>query len=1034
MRNSSPTSRVVRRILISVCFALFACESDPPNPEANCSNGQIDPGETDLDCGGSCERKCRAGEGCASGDDCQTGFCRVGSNSVGVCEPFVTCDDALRNGAETDIDCGGSACPKCQDGFFCQGAEDCQSGLCVTGPSGAATCEPAASCDDDTVNGNETDTDCGGTSCPRCLEGALCALPSDCESGGCEASPSGERRCVVPDTCGDGVQSGAETDRDCGGSRCPPCREGARCATNSDCTSGVCRADGAGVWMCQKPGCDDGVRNMAETGTDCGGPSCEPCPLDQGCRTNDDCWGRDCRIDGEGNATCAAPASCFDRESNGLETGVDCGGPACPPCGPMGFCRSAADCTTRLCALGYYGGQCVSMPDCGNGVFEWGETSMDCGGFCGPCDNGEGCRRGSDCVSGVCLGSYHLTCFDPIDTCMNGLQDGEERGVDCGGQCAGCSDGSQCFNHSDCASGHCTAAQLCGQLPSCTDGARSETLGETDIDCGGYYCERCESRRECRIDTDCLSGECTRLEFESAATCKRPARCDDGQKNGAETDVDCGGPDCAPCGAGKGCLAAADCITPFCVPGPAPTRALVCTTTTCDDGLQDRDEEGVDCGGAFCGRCPGQACGVSSDCAAVPGAQARCEVGFCSLVCRAGFDDCDADPTTGCEAHLATDKAHCGECGQGCEVACVDGGCVDVVEVAGSRSNTCALLADGNVRCFGGNDSWQSGQLIQTTILPALAIAVPPSASALARGNLGAHHCLLDTDGGVWCWGENHDGQLGDGSFESNPTPQRVLQNGGGSNHLEDVATVARGWHHTCAVRRNGTMACWGRGWTGALGNGSTATETQATDVPGITDAVRVAANASGTCITHAFGRVSCWGSLPGPGYASSPTPVYINGFSARAIDVALTPSTACALLDTGRIECWGDNLYGELGADLAANVNTTTPQAVAAISDALALAATGYAYLALTSDGRVHVWGRVDFKLAGVDGPIEQRVPIAVAGIAGATRIFPGGLHACALIGATGPTTCWGYNQNSQVGLPGLGFLDSRAPTPVLW
>jgi hypothetical protein len=80
-------------------------------------------------------------------------------------------------------------------------------------------------------------------------------------------------------------------------------------------------------------------------------------------------------------------------------------------------------------------------------------------------------------------------------------------------------------------------------------------------------------------------------------------------ENGQETDVDCGGPNCNPCGNGKGCSSPSDCVSGVCKGGS-------CSIPKCDDGVENGGESDVDCGGATnCMRCPdGDKCGDSSDC------------------------------------------------------------------------------------------------------------------------------------------------------------------------------------------------------------------------------------------------------------------------------------------------------------------------------------------------------------------------------------------------------------------------------------
>jgi hypothetical protein len=91
----------------------------------------------------------------------------------------------------------------------------------------------APRCDDKVGNGAESDVDCGGT-CTACSPGARCKTGSDCTSRSCAGNT-----CRAAD-CTDGIKNGAETGTDCGGGACPKCGVGGPCSAASDCTTGVC--------------------------------------------------------------------------------------------------------------------------------------------------------------------------------------------------------------------------------------------------------------------------------------------------------------------------------------------------------------------------------------------------------------------------------------------------------------------------------------------------------------------------------------------------------------------------------------------------------------------------------------------------------------------------------------------------------------------------------------------------------------------------------------------------------------------------
>ncbi|HEV7732449.1 MAG TPA: hypothetical protein VGR62_09830 [Candidatus Binatia bacterium] len=180
------------------------------------------------------------------------------------------------------------------------------------------------------------------------------------------------------------------------------------------------------------------------------------------------------------------------------------------------------------------------------------------------------CTSGTQCPSGVCIASV---CQVP--TCFDGVENGSETGLDCGGgSCPGCAVGQGCFLGTDCALGGCSGgicqptctigaecpSGVCTggycRVPNCADGVQNGA--ETALDCGGPApnCVRCANGLTCGGPSDCASGICT------AGVCQPPS-CTDGARNGTETDVDCGG-GCPGCGLGKLCDAGVDCASAVC--------------------------------------------------------------------------------------------------------------------------------------------------------------------------------------------------------------------------------------------------------------------------------------------------------------------------------------------------------------------------------------------------------------------------------------------------------------------------------------
>ena len=181
------------------------------------------------------------------------------SSDPEVTMPAPTCSDGIKNGAETDLDCGGGTCGKCVDKKACVAASDCSSGAC-TGKVCAAP-----SCSDTTKNGAETDVDCGGGSCGQCADSRACTTATDCMSAVCSG-----KICAAP-TCTDTAKNGTETDLDCGGT-CGPCGLGLSCAMGTDCGTNLCKqgscqyATSCKDLLAGNPGSPDGMYTIDPDG------------------------------------------------------------------------------------------------------------------------------------------------------------------------------------------------------------------------------------------------------------------------------------------------------------------------------------------------------------------------------------------------------------------------------------------------------------------------------------------------------------------------------------------------------------------------------------------------------------------------------------------------------------------------------------------------------------------------------------------------------------------------------------------------
>lgn len=337
----------------------------------------------------------------------------------------------------------------------------------------------------------------------------------------------------------------------------------------------------------------------------------------------------------------------------------------------------------------------------------------------------------------------------------------------------------------------------------------------------------------------------------------------------------------------------------------------------------------------------------------------------------------------------------------------------------------CALRAEGTVACWGGNDWGNLGD--GTTIERDAPTTVPGLANVVAITTGSGHACALKADGSVACWGRNDfAGELGDGTTTNSSTPVAV-------SGLTDAVAIAAGNVHTCALKSNGTVACWGSNGGGSLGDGTTTDRHTPVAVAGLANVVAITAGLGDTCALRDDGTAACWGDngsgQGGNGSQFSPvkTPVAVSGLT-HAVAIVAGYDHVCALKDDGRVVCWGNNALRQLG-DGSANNYSTTPTGVVGLTDAAAISAGLYFSCALKADGTAVCWGNNSSGQLG-DGSTASlsTTPVAVSGLTGAVAIASGGNHSCALR-TDGSMVCWGSGGRGELG---NGDNTANATSPV--
>lgn len=247
------------------------------------------------------------------------------------------------------------------------------------------------------------------------------------------------------------------------------------------------------------------------------------------------------------------------------------------------------------------------------------------------------------------------------------------------------------------------------------------------------------------------------------------------------------------------------------------------------------------------------------------------------------------------------------------------GGISNAVQVSAGEGHNCAVLANGSVQCWGYNDTGALGNggvaasnRLSTTPVPVNGISTATAVSAGDR-----HSCAVLSTGSIQCWGDNFDGQLGNGKqnnlVRGSTSPITVIG-------INNATAVAAGGHHTCALIGGGSVQCWGSNFTGALGDGHalwTGSSYDPIPVTGISNATAVTTGVRHSCALLGNGAIQCWGTNDDGELANSDrystSPVTIAGTN-NATSVIAGKNINCAVISNGEMQCWGNNEAGQLG------------------------------------------------------------------------------------------------------------------------
>jgi hypothetical protein len=290
---------------------------------------------------------------------------------------------------------------------------------------------------------------------------------------------------------------------------------------------------------------------------------------------------------------------------------------------------------------------------------------------------------------------------------------------------------------------------------------------------------------------------------------------------------------------------------------------------------------------------------------------------------------------------------------------------VELADMDGESQHMCVLKTNGDVYCWGANQHGQiAGSASPQVDVPLKQPGLPLPATELAVGDRST--CALLNNGAVWCWGGNQSGELGDGTTTDRPMPTEVTAMGTG------VTDISIGFWHACALK-GGAVFCWGYNEYGEIGNGqfTAPNAPQLTPVSVLTGVRELSAAGFFTCAIKTDNTLWCWGSNASAHLGVGDTtnrnvPTQVTTLSNQVSHVDGGVRSSCATKLDGSVWCWGWQGHGRIGdgsnsTDISAN--QLIPKAVSGplgtSGGNLIRVAEGSA-CTLRTDGGISCWGGI--------------------------------------------------------------------------
>jgi alpha-tubulin suppressor-like RCC1 family protein len=349
------------------------------------------------------------------------------------------------------------------------------------------------------------------------------------------------------------------------------------------------------------------------------------------------------------------------------------------------------------------------------------------------------------------------------------------------------------------------------------------------------------------------------------------------------------------------------------------------------------------------------------------------------------------------------------------------GSATNWLQVSAGNSHSLAITTNGELWAWGLNTSGQLGR--GNTTSPQTSPTRIGSATNWASVSAGTNYSLaVTTNGELWGWGLNTNGQLGDGTTTQRTSPTRI---GSATNW----ASVSAGNGHSLAVTTNGQLWAWGLNTSGQLGRGNTTSpQTSPTRIGSATNWASVSAGTSYSLAVTTNGQLWAWGlntsGQLGSGNTATLTSTTRIGSATNWASVSAGNGHSLAVTTNGQLWAWGLNTSGQLGRGNTTSPQTSPVQIGSATNWASVSAGTSYS-LAVTTNGQLWASG---LNTSGQLGMPFQTLEFLLLEDLNFAKISTGDNHSLAIT-TTGELYSWGSN---DFGKTGLGTLTGNTSVPT--